>query len=227
MFAEQIILLNKIKTTLWTLKTLTWHSVATARASNVLPFPGGPNNSKPLAGVRNPVNNSGRKEGNITISCNACLAVSCPTISSHCTCWPPSTISSRIFCANLGSTPRSVGDFPLVATLLDAPNKKIFYTYSVRLLNKNKVPDVPGFLAGELWLPGTDNCFLTAGGVEESLWNGLTGCIGADLEPIDLGNVWLFDNGAFGVLLPGTVNFFPEAKAIILAKVCNYFIMHI
>lgn len=44
-------------------------------------------------------------------------------------------------------------------------------------------------LAGELVLPGTDNCFLTAGGVEEIFWNGLTGCTGAVREPIDRGRV--------------------------------------
>ena len=34
-------------------------SDATALANIVLPFPGGPNNNKPLVGVRSPVNNSG------------------------------------------------------------------------------------------------------------------------------------------------------------------------
>lgn len=56
------------------LKNVALHSVATARASNVLPLPGGPNSSNPRDGVRRPVNNSGRNDGKITISCNACLA---------------------------------------------------------------------------------------------------------------------------------------------------------
>lgn len=56
-------------------KNVALHWVATARASNVFPFPGGPNNNNPLAGVRKPVNNSGLNEGKMTISCNACFAV--------------------------------------------------------------------------------------------------------------------------------------------------------
>ena len=38
-------------------------SVATARASMVLPVPGGPKRSIPLAGSRRPENRSGRKNG--------------------------------------------------------------------------------------------------------------------------------------------------------------------
>ena len=44
--------------------------------SIVFPFPGGPKSNKPLAGARSPVNNSGLREGRITISCNACFASS-------------------------------------------------------------------------------------------------------------------------------------------------------
>ena len=36
-------------------------SVATALANIVFPVPGGPNNSIPLVGSRNPLNKSGRK----------------------------------------------------------------------------------------------------------------------------------------------------------------------
>ena len=49
-------------------------SLATARASIVLPLPGGPKRSSPRDGERNPVNNSGLSEGRMTISCNACFA---------------------------------------------------------------------------------------------------------------------------------------------------------
>lgn len=38
-------------------------SVATARASIVLPVPGGPNKSMPRAGSRRPENKSGRRNG--------------------------------------------------------------------------------------------------------------------------------------------------------------------
>ena len=38
-------------------------SVATARASMVLPVPGGPKSSMPLAGSRRPMNRSGRRKG--------------------------------------------------------------------------------------------------------------------------------------------------------------------
>lgn len=97
---------------------LTWHSVATARASKVFPLPGGPNSKSPRAGDRRPVNSSGRSDGKITISCNACFADSCPTISSHCTACPPSTISSKILWASFGSTPRNVADLPLPALVV-------------------------------------------------------------------------------------------------------------
>ena len=49
--------------------------------SIVFPLPGGPNSSSPLAGALKPVNNSGRMEGRITISCKACFEVSCPAES--------------------------------------------------------------------------------------------------------------------------------------------------
>ncbi|EAT48673.1 AAEL000367-PA [Aedes aegypti] len=58
------------------LKKVAEHSVATALASSVLPLPGGPKSSKPLAGVRKPVKSSGRTDGSITISWSACLATS-------------------------------------------------------------------------------------------------------------------------------------------------------
>ena len=41
------------------LKNVISQAVATPRASKVFPLPGGPNKSKPLAGVRKPVNSSG------------------------------------------------------------------------------------------------------------------------------------------------------------------------
>uniref|UniRef100_A0A1B0D796 Uncharacterized protein n=1 Tax=Phlebotomus papatasi TaxID=29031 RepID=A0A1B0D796_PHLPP len=87
------------------LKNVAEHSVATARASRVFPFPGGPKSNSPRAGLRRPVNNSGRTEGRITISCRACLATSCPTISLHSTFEPPSTISSMMICTSFCSTP--------------------------------------------------------------------------------------------------------------------------
>lgn len=81
------------------------------------------------------------------------------------------------------------------------------------------IPEAPAaFLAGELLLPGTDSCFFTAGGVEDSLWKGRTGCIGADLEPMERGSVWLFERGALGVLFPGMVSFFPEAEAGVIGE---------
>lgn len=51
------------------------------------------------------MNSSGRTEGSITISCNACLATSWPAISVHSTLAPPSTISSRMSCTSFCSTP--------------------------------------------------------------------------------------------------------------------------
>lgn len=68
------------------------------------------------------------------------------------------------------------------------------------------------FLAGELLFPGTESCFLIAGGVELSLLKGLTGWTGVDRDPIERGKVWLFERGAFGGLFAGTVNFFPDAN---------------
>jgi len=48
--------------------------------NKVFPFPGGPNNNKPLQGALIPVNKSGRSDGQITISYKLCFAKSCPTI---------------------------------------------------------------------------------------------------------------------------------------------------
>lgn len=67
-------------------------------------------------------------------------------------------------------------------------------------------------LAGDPVLPGTESCFFTAGGVEEILLKGRTGCTGAVREPIDLGSVWLFDIEALAGRLLATVNFLPEAE---------------
>ena len=47
----------------WILKKVELDSVAAARASMVLPVPGGPNSSIPVTGSRNPLNRSGRKNG--------------------------------------------------------------------------------------------------------------------------------------------------------------------
>lgn len=68
------------------------------------------------------------------------------------------------------------------------------------------------FLAGDPEFPGTDNCFLMAGGVEDILLNGRTGWTGALREPIERGKVRLFDSGEFAGRLLATDNFFPEAK---------------
>uniref|UniRef100_A0A8W7PTZ5 Uncharacterized protein n=1 Tax=Anopheles coluzzii TaxID=1518534 RepID=A0A8W7PTZ5_ANOCL len=87
------------------LKNVAEHSVATARASSVLPLPGGPNSSNPFAGVRSPVKSSGRTEGKMTISWSACFATSWPAMSCHWTLAPPSTISSMMICTSFGSTP--------------------------------------------------------------------------------------------------------------------------
>lgn len=56
------------------LKKVMSQAVATPLASNVLPFPGGPNSKSPRAGVRKPVNNSGCWAGRMMISRRACLA---------------------------------------------------------------------------------------------------------------------------------------------------------
>ena len=48
------------------LKKVHFASVATALANIVLPLPGGPNKSRPLAGALKPLNRSGRRVGNIT-----------------------------------------------------------------------------------------------------------------------------------------------------------------
>lgn len=45
------------------------------------------------------------------------------------------------------------------------------------------------FFPDEMEFPGTDNCFFTAGGVEQTLLKGRTGCTGVDLDPMDLGKV--------------------------------------
>lgn len=86
------------------LKNLALASCATAFASIVLPFPGGPNMSKPCEGASSPTNRSGRREGKITSSLSACLAPSSPTTSSKVIGGPLSTISLRIISAILGST---------------------------------------------------------------------------------------------------------------------------
>jgi hypothetical protein len=50
------------------LKKVALASVATALASIVFPFPGGPNSNKPFGGLLSPVKISGRRLGKITIS---------------------------------------------------------------------------------------------------------------------------------------------------------------
>ena len=65
------------------LKNVELDSVATALANIVFPVPGGPNNSIPLVGSRNPLNKSGRKNGYTTASLSEFLAPSNPTISSQ------------------------------------------------------------------------------------------------------------------------------------------------
>mmetsp|Transcript_29373 Transcript_29373/g.49409 ORF Transcript_29373/g.49409 Transcript_29373/m.49409 type:complete len:232 (-) Transcript_29373:750-1445(-) len=65
------------------LKKVARASDANALASMVLPVPGGPNNSIPFAGDRRPVNSSGLKLGNMTISLRMRLASFSPAISSQ------------------------------------------------------------------------------------------------------------------------------------------------
>ncbi|KAK5625539.1 hypothetical protein RRF57_001255 [Xylaria bambusicola] len=62
-------------------KNVDFDSVATARANIVLPVPGGPKSSMPLAGSRRPMNRSGRKKGYTTVSLKAFLATSKPATS--------------------------------------------------------------------------------------------------------------------------------------------------
>src|SRR5205809_567804 len=64
-------------------KKVDFDSVATALASIVLPVPGGPNRSIPLAGSRRPMKRSGRRNGYTTASLRAFLAVSNPVTSSQ------------------------------------------------------------------------------------------------------------------------------------------------
>lgn len=45
--------------------------------------PGGPYSSTPFAGALRPVNRSGLKFGNITVSCRVCFTYSSPAIESH------------------------------------------------------------------------------------------------------------------------------------------------
>ena len=75
-----------------------------------------------------------------------------------------------------------------------------------------KLPELVAFLAGELAPPGADSCFLMAGGVEDSLLNGRTGCTGVLRDPIERGKVWLLDSAVPGGRLLATVNFLPEAE---------------
>lgn len=67
-------------------------------------------------------------------------------------------------------------------------------------------------LAGDPTFPGILSCFLTAGGVDDTLLKGRTGWTGADLEPIDLGSVWLLESVELAGRFPATVNFLPEAR---------------
>lgn len=80
-------------------------SVATARASIVLPVPGGPNKSMPLVGSRRPMKRSGLRKGYTTASRNAALAISKPAISLQCTSSPSTMMSLRICFAAASSTP--------------------------------------------------------------------------------------------------------------------------
>ena len=56
------------------LKKVAFDSWARALASRVLPLPGGPYKSSPLAGLLRPRNRSALSEGRITISCSACIS---------------------------------------------------------------------------------------------------------------------------------------------------------
>lgn len=128
------------------LKKVMSQAVATPRARSVFPLPGGPNSSRPRAGVRRPVNNSGWRVGKITISRRACLAIytftynfhtmnsgfisriitkiiiisstSWPAMSSHFTDGDSSSTSSIIRFTKDWSTPFSVPSFALSVDLL-------------------------------------------------------------------------------------------------------------
>nr|GMD57290.1 cell division control protein 48 [Ipomoea batatas] len=65
------------------LKKVESASVATAFARYDFPVPGGPYSRKALHGRRFPIQNCGNLTGNITASCNACLALSSPATSFH------------------------------------------------------------------------------------------------------------------------------------------------
>ena len=86
-------------------KKVDWDSVATARASIVLPVPGGPNSSMPRAGSRRPMNRSGRRNGYTTVSRSAFFATSSPATSLQRTSSPCTTISLKIAFAAAESTP--------------------------------------------------------------------------------------------------------------------------
>mmetsp|Transcript_41216 Transcript_41216/g.92561 ORF Transcript_41216/g.92561 Transcript_41216/m.92561 type:complete len:273 (-) Transcript_41216:286-1104(-) len=67
------------------LKKVDSHSVATAFASSVLPFPGGPKSNTPFGGCRMPEKRAGFLAGAIMISQNSLLTSSRPTMLSHTT----------------------------------------------------------------------------------------------------------------------------------------------
>jgi hypothetical protein len=77
-------------------------------------------------------------------------------------------------CASFESTPLRTGDLPRDVDLLEVAAAKQIHEFLVRVsFISYFIP--AAFRAGEPVVPGTDSCFLTAGGVEESLLKGRTG----------------------------------------------------
>ena len=93
------------------LKKVDSHWAATHFAIIVFPFPGGPNNNKPVAGALKPVNTSGRNAGKIIGSYKANLTDSKPCTSRNDTFGRSSIISDSILSRNAASCFANFGSF--------------------------------------------------------------------------------------------------------------------
>lgn len=191
------------------LKKVAEHSVATARARRVFPLPGGPKSKSPRDGVRNPVKSSGLTAGKMTISFNACLAVSLPATSTNSTFWPPSIISAKTVCTSFCSTPLT-----LMAELCNGA--AVWLEWGVRERGGVARPEMLAVLLGD-WL-GLESCRRTAGGVSVAgflIWVTLVSA-----RDMLRGKVWdLFISARFPGRRPDVVSFpVAEIKKFLIKK---------